>query len=123
MKPCNACGKCCIKYGNGQLSASDQDLSVWNSMRPDIAAHTKKGSIWFDPDTGEQLEVCPWLRPVEGSSAYHCDIYYDRPEDCRVYPATVSDMIKDDCEMLESNDLKNLMNAEVKLSLIHIAEE
>lgn len=122
MKACNACGKCCIKYGNGQLSASEEDLSLWDSLRPEIAAYTKKGDIWFDPNTGAKLNFCPWLKPVEGSSAYHCDIYYDRPEDCRIYPATVADMVKDDCEMIEAGDLKDLKNAEITLSQIHIAD-
>jgi Fe-S-cluster containining protein len=122
MKACNACGKCCIKYGNGRLSASDEDINLWDGLRPEIASYVKEGDIWFDPENGVRLKMCPWLRPVEGSSAYHCDIYYDRPEDCRIYPATVADMIKDDCEMIESNDLKDLKNAEIRLSQIHIAD-
>ena len=122
MKPCNACGKCCIKYGGGQLSASADDIKLWDALRPDIASFTQAGELWFDPESGKQLSVCPWLRPVAGSSVYHCDIYYDRPEDCRIYPATISDMVKDDCEMLEAGDVSNLKNAEFKLAQIHIAD-
>jgi len=122
MKPCNSCGKCCTKYGNGQLSASDGDIDLWHSLRPEIADFTKSGEIWFDPNTGHQLSSCPWLREVAGSSAFHCAIYFDRPEDCRVYPATVADMVKDGCEMLEPSDLKNLKVAEIRLSQIHIAD-
>lgn len=122
MKPCNACGKCCVKYGDGQLSASKEDIDVWDGLRPDIARYTQAGDIWFDPVTKKQLSTCPWLRSVPGGSVFHCDIYYDRPEDCRIYPANVSDMVKDGCEMLEPGDLMDLKNAQFKLSEIHIAD-
>lgn len=122
MKPCNACGKCCVKYGDGQLSASQEDIDLWGSMRPDVASYSKNGEIWFSPETGERLTVCPWLKKVENTRFFHCEIYLDRPEDCRIYPATVTDMIKDDCEMLEEGDLGNLKQANITLSQIHIAD-
>jgi Fe-S-cluster containining protein len=122
MKPCNACGKCCIKYGDGQLSASDEDIDLWGSLRPDVASYSKGGEIWFSPETGERLTVCPWLKKVENTKIYHCEIYLDRPEDCRIYPATVADMVKDDCEMIENGDLNDLKQANIKLSQIHIAD-
>ena len=108
MKDCNACGKCCTKYGGGQLSASSEDIELWESFRPDIAAYVKGGEIWFDPITQERTEQCPFLRKDSNSPRYLCDIYADRPEDCRAYPMTVADMIKDDCEMLEPHDLNDL---------------
>lgn len=122
MKACNSCGKCCTKYGDGQLAASDDDIDLWDSLRPEIARYTKSSEIWFDPDSGSRLRSCPWLTEVPGSSVFHCAIYFDRPEDCRIYPATVADMIKDDCEMLEPKDLKNTKLAEIQLSQIHIAD-
>ena len=69
----------------------------------------------MDPDSGEQIELCPWLRREPEKLQYTCAIYFDRPEDCRVYPATVSDMIKDDCEMIEPQDLVDLSRAEHEL--------
>ena len=116
MKPCNSCGKCCIKYGNGQLSASEDDIRIWDSLRPEISAYVRNGNIWHDPHTGASLSSCPWLRTVEGVDAYHCAIYFDRPEDCRVYPSTVNDMLKDGCEMLDEGDKKDLKLAHVNLS-------
>jgi Fe-S-cluster containining protein len=85
----------------------------------------------MNPETGEQIERCPWLREEvrEGlgkdskQALYTCDIYYDRPEDCRVYPATIADMIKDECEMLETRDLTNLKQAQRELSQIMIVSE
>jgi len=102
------------------LSASDQDIDMWQLFKPDIAAYVKKGLIWFSPKSGKQLSLCPFLR--EGKHAeqpdkiiYTCDIYYDRPEDCRFYPVTVKQMIDDECEMLQQEDLLNPQKAQKDL--------
>lgn len=127
MKNCNSCGKCCIKYSNGGLSASAEDLELWEEYRPDISRYVADQKIWMNPETGEQIERCPFLREESGKSSkqtlYTCDIYYDRPEDCRVYPATITDMIKDECEMLETRDLTNLKQAQRELNKIMIVSE
>jgi len=119
VKPCNSCGKCCIKYSHGDLSASTEDLKHWESSKPDIQDYVQDGKIWFHPSTKKLLELCPWLRLEETKDnqqkRYSCAIYYDRPEDCRLYPATVEDMIKDECEMLEKSDLNNLKQAQINL--------
>lgn len=118
MKACNACGKCCVKYSNGRLSASREDIDLWESFRPDISEYVVDGQIWFEPSTKELIELCPWLKKDPDSARYLCDIYLDRPEDCRAYPATISDMITDDCEMLEPNDLRDLKQAQKALNEI-----
>lgn len=124
MKNCNSCGKCCIKYGGSQLSASAEEMDHWLFERQDISAYVRDGEIWVDPKTEQQLSVCPWLRKEPGQAQYTCDIYYDRPEDCRVYPMTIDDMVKDECEMLEAKDLLNLKQAKITLSeLIAVAAD
>ena len=107
MKECNQCGKCCIKYGNGGLSVSDVQLDYWENYRPEIHRYVAEGNIWFDPDTGKQLELCPWLRKAPNQNKYTCDIYYDRPDDCKYYPSTIDEMVIDECEMLEEKDQSN----------------
>ncbi|WP_101756757.1 YkgJ family cysteine cluster protein [Oceanicoccus sp. KOV_DT_Chl] len=115
MKDCNQCGKCCIHYGNAALSASRSDIESWELFRPDIAAYVRGDEIWFDPASGEQLHRCPWLQQDSASLKYTCDIYEDRPEDCRHYPVSIDDMIKDDCEMLEVKDLNDRKQAQQTL--------
>jgi Fe-S-cluster containining protein len=115
MKDCNSCGKCCIKYSNGGLSASDADLALRESLRPEIYRYVRDGKIWMDPQSGKQIELCPWLRKAPDQIQFSCAIYFDRPEDCRVYPARVSDMVKDDCEMLEPKDFANVPRAQDQL--------
>lgn len=88
---------------------------MWETLRPEIYRYVRDGNIWMDPESGKQIELCPWLRREPNQLQYTCAIYFDRPEDCRVYPATVSDMVKDECEMLEAADFKDLMHAQQEL--------
>lgn len=105
MKACNQCGKCCTKYSNGGLTASQSEIELWDVFKPDIRRYVRDGKIWMDPDTGKQLELCPWLRKAPDQNLFTCDIYHDRPEDCRSYPVAIAQMINDECEMLETRDL------------------
>jgi len=104
MKDCNQCGKCCTKYSDGGLTATLSEIRHWAEFRPEISEFVTKNEIWMHPDTGEQIALCPWLRKLPGQKKYTCDIYYDRPEDCRQYPSTIQQMIEDECEMLEQKD-------------------
>ena len=113
MKDCNQCGKCCIKYSNGGLSASEDEIKHWDIFKPEVYDFVNNGKIWIDPQTGEQLEICPWLR--KKNNLYTCDIYFDRPNDCKYYPVTIEQMINDECEMLEERDLEKPEQAQKKL--------
>ena len=115
MKECNQCGKCCTKYSNGGLSVSESEIKHWDIFRADIYNYVSNGNIWFDPDTGKQLEICPWLRKEPNQNKYTCDIYFDRPDDCKYYPVTIEQMIKDECEMLEERDLTKPKQAQKSL--------
>jgi len=77
----------------------------------------------MSPDTAKQLELCPWLRELPDQrlpdlKKYTCDIYHDRPGDCRYYPVTIEQMMEDECEMLEAKDLLNPKQAQKKLDLL-----
>lgn len=115
MKDCNQCGKCCIKYSNGGLSASQSEIELWEIFKPEIYQYVSNGEIWFDPKTGKQIERCPWLRKIPNQDKYTCDIYQDRPEDCRLYPTSIEEMERDECEMLEANDFKDRKQAQIEL--------
>lgn len=117
MKPCNQCGKCCIAYSDGGLSATPAEIDWWSVFRPEIARYVNQGNIWCDPDTGAQLTRCPWLVQEPGSHApkYGCSIYHDRPEDCRHYPIDLAQMQNDGCEMLELRDLNQPEQAQRRL--------
>jgi uncharacterized protein len=125
MKECNQCGKCCIKYGGGDLSATKEEIGLWELFNPKIYEYVKNNEIWFDPKTGLRLQVCPFLEIAPkkeplAKNMYTCSIYLDRPEDCRHYPSLISEMIRDECEMIESIDITNQTRAQHKLDLIMI---
>lgn len=121
MKECNQCGKCCIKYGDGGIEATIEEIELWEIFRPHIHAYVQNNKLWFDPKSGEQLTQCPFLEkmpsPESSSTAvkYTCSIYHDRPEDCRLYPSSISEMINDECEMIETVDITNQKHAQSKL--------
>jgi uncharacterized protein len=117
MKECNQCGKCCLKYGDGGLSATAEEIEGWEIFNPAIAEYVANGEIWMDPATGEQLSCCPWLEvlPGSGSIKYGCRIYHDRPQDCRHYPVSIADMVRDDCEMIDVADLEAPKEAQAAL--------
>lgn len=123
MKDCNQCGKCCIKYGGGDLAATQEEIDLWEIFNPDIFDYVKDNEIWFDPKSGIKFERCPFLEIAEKKNSqapdlYTCSIYLDRPEDCRHYPSLISEMIRDDCEMIEAIDLTNPKKAQLKLDLL-----
>lgn len=112
MKDCNQCGKCCINYSDGGLSASEEDIEGWQLFRPDIAEYVRDGKIWINPENGQQLTHCPWLTELPEGEKYSCSIYHDRPEDCRHFPVTIGQMVDNDCEMLEIQDLQDTKQAQ-----------
>lgn len=112
MKDCNQCGKCCTRYGGGDLSASAGEIDWWENHRPDIFSYVGDGMIWTSPVTGKQMPRCPWLRKLPKQDKYICRIYYDRPDECRHYPVNIDQMIRDECEMLEARDLDNPKRAQ-----------
>lgn len=120
MKPCNQCGKCCIKYADGGLVATDKEIAWWELNRPHIARYVSESRIWMDPETGQQLESCPWLEVSTDGTLYSCAIYHDRPADCRHYPVNIEQMVLDECEMLEVRDLRDTDGAQRKLDRMMI---
>jgi len=120
VKDCNQCGKCCIHYGNGGLSATTSEIEWWEVFRPQISEYVRNGEIWMDPNTGQRLASCPWLQKAPDETKYTCKIYHDRPDDCRHYPVNIEQMINDECEMLEVRDLTNPQRAQRTLDKLMV---
>lgn len=77
----------------------------------------------MDPTTGKQIDLCPFLRlapptPTSDKAVYTCDIYFDRPDDCKFYPVTIKQMLDDECEMIEIQDLTDLKQAQKTLNTL-----
>jgi len=115
MKDCSQCGKCCINYSNGGLFATASEIEYWEVFRPAIYRYVSEGEIWINPSTGKQMGRCPWLQQLPNQDKYTCEIYYDRPDDCKQYPVDIDQMVKDGCEMLEVQDLAEPRRAQKSL--------
>lgn len=74
----------------------------------------------MNPGSGKQLELCPWLRKLPNQNKYICDIYDDRPDDCKYYPVTIEEMVRDECEMLEAQDLARPKQAQKALDRLMV---
>ncbi|WP_045859194.1 YkgJ family cysteine cluster protein [Teredinibacter purpureus] len=120
MKDCTQCGKCCIHYGGGDLAATPEEVEFWETFRPNISEYVANGRLWVDPNSGKVLDKCPWLEHDSTSEKYSCAIYYDRPEDCRHYPTSIDEMVRDECEMIEVKDLRNKNKAQKELDILMI---
>lgn len=118
MKECNQCGKCCTLYGGGGLSVSASEIDWWENNRPDVADYVSGGKIWISPVTGKQMLRCPWLRKLPSQNKYVCRIYFDRPDECKHYPVTIAEMVRDGCEMLEPRDLDRPVQAQKVLDVL-----
>lgn len=120
MKTCTQCGKCCQQYVDGGLSATAEEIQWWEIFRPYIFSYVKGNDIWFDPDTGKRLRSCPWLECLDNNAGYSCRIYHDRPDDCKHYPTSIAEMVRDQCEMIDVQDLINPLEAQMKLDKLMI---
>jgi len=72
----------------------------------------------MDPVSGAQLSTCPWLQKIPDQEAYACAIYHDRPDDCRHYPVSIAEMVRDECEMIELRDLTDERQAQKVLDAL-----
>jgi hypothetical protein len=51
-----------------------------------------KCEMWFDPDTREQIFLCPFLRKRRGKNEFECMIHYSKPLMCQDYICDPKDM-------------------------------
>jgi Fe-S-cluster containining protein len=75
---------------------SDADLDRWQRLdRTDLLARVKTLELgpdnrlhtaWLDPETGDDVERCPWLLDRIDRRGYLCGIDDIKPDHCRDYP-------------------------------------
>lgn len=53
--------------------------------------------IWMDPESGEDVSRCPWLRKLPGTDKYVCRIQDTKPELCRDYPKSRAHAERTEC--------------------------
>ncbi|KIH76784.1 hypothetical protein SAMN05660860_00824 [Geoalkalibacter ferrihydriticus] len=101
---CCCCGHCCLNLVdayNGCVSDDDverwqklgrHDLMAWiNTL--DLGPGNKLHLAWIDPESGDDVERCPWLLDRldrAESKGYLCGIDEIKPDHCRSYPTDQS---------------------------------
>lgn len=113
-KKCERCGSCCVQL-KGIINISGEDIKRWiKDGRMDILQYcagwsngcltlSKKrlerhlnGSVnmemWFDPENGNDIFLCPFLRKKPADEQFECMIQDTKPEICRDYICDPKDM-------------------------------
>lgn len=94
---CEQCGHCCLDLNAFATCASEDDIRRWEAAgRDDILAWVCRMQlgdsfiydIWMDPETGEDVDRCPWLQELPDARKYVCGIQDVKPDICRDYPVS-----------------------------------
>ena len=82
-------------------------MLLWLIRAPEVLDYVggNRRDLWVSPETGKEMQRCPWLDKLPSQEKYECQIHDVRPEVCRDYPIDFDQMIDLDCEMLEAGDL------------------
>ncbi len=93
---CRQCGHCCLNLTDAIATcATGEDIRRWEAAgREDILAWVDSIAvgdeciydIWINPETGDDVSRCPWLRKVRGQDRFVCRIHDLKPDHCRAYP-------------------------------------
>src|ERR1700722_3880388 len=108
---CTRCGEGCTnEHYMETLSATEADLNRWHAERrtdilkdADVIVPGAGADVWV-PSEGKELSRCACLHKERKGGKYKCGIYETRPEACRGYAHSVSQMIRDECEILVELD-------------------
>ena len=113
---CRCCGHCCLNLidaYNGVVS--DADLQRWQQLgRDDLIAWVETLDLgpgnmlhtaWVDPETGEDVERCPWVLDKIDESGHLCGIDNVKPDHCRAYPEHQKHAAATGCDGYDEPDI------------------
>ncbi len=112
---CKQCGNCCLNLRDAFCTcATDEDIRLWqNQGREDILEWVDmialEGGlsvydIWINPETGDDVARCPWLRKLPRQDKYICRIHAVKPVHCREYPHSREHAEKTGCPGFEKEE-------------------
>lgn len=116
---CRNCGHCCLNLVDAYNGCvSDADLQRWQqSGRADLATWVRTLNLapgnqlhtaWVNPETGDDVERCPWLLDKLDRSGYLCAIDTIKPDHCRAYPEHARHAAATGCLGFETETLKTV---------------
>ena len=94
---CRFCANCCLNLIDAYNGCvSDADLQRWRELGRsdlldwvrtlDLGHGNQLHTAWVEPDSGEDVERCPWLLYRLDRQGYLCGIEAVKPDHCRAYP-------------------------------------
>lgn len=116
-RKCERCGSCCVQLGD-LYDVTIEDVKRWvEQIRFDILWYCSAWDdacfnmllsdrekliryldedlnmeMWFNPQNGYELSLCPFLRKAYGKNQFECLIHDTKPEICRSYVCDPKDM-------------------------------
>ena len=91
---CQLCGKCCLEYAYN-LQVTEEDMCRWEEEgRRDILQWVSRIGVGeylaldfpIHPETGDEVDRCPFLRKLPRKDVYICRIHDTKPDACRRFP-------------------------------------
>jgi Fe-S-cluster containining protein len=106
------CGQCCINLLDAfSTSVTEDDIRMWEQEGRDdilewvdlihVGGDQYVYDIWINPDTGDDVKRCPWLRKLPNQDRYTCRIHDVKPSHCRKYPKSKKHAKKTGCRGLD----------------------
>ncbi|PLX89249.1 MAG: hypothetical protein C0618_01690 [Desulfuromonas sp.] len=94
---CRQCGHCCLNLKDAYSGCVDEsDLKRWiEAGRDDLLVWVETlrlsrdnilHRVWVDPETGDDVERCPWLLDRLDRRGFLCGIDEVKPGYCRAFP-------------------------------------
>jgi len=94
---CRLCGHCCLNLVDAYRGCvSDADLQRWQEAgRSDLLEwvdtlelgnNNRLHMVWVHPETGEEVDRCPWLLDILNKRGHICGINDLKPDYCSDYP-------------------------------------
>lgn len=106
---CIQCGNCCRNLFDAYSTSVDIDeINRWRAEERwdilqwveifDFAGEAAFGDLWINPNTGEEVNRCPWLRKLPKQEKYKCRIHDTKPAHCRNYPKSKKHALTTGCQ-------------------------
>jgi len=106
---CIQCGNCCRNLFDAYATSVDKDeINRWRVQERwdilqwveiyDFTGEAAFGDIWISPNTGDEVNRCPWLRKLPKQENYKCRIHDTKPAHCRNYPKSKKHALTTGCK-------------------------
>jgi hypothetical protein len=92
-------------------SVTEDDIRMWEQEGRDdilewvdlihVGGDQYVYDIWINPDTGDDVKRCHWLRKLPNQDRYTCRIHDVQPYHCRKYPKSKKHSKKTGCRGLD----------------------